>query len=101
MVDNIKTDVQAAKVQRNLNSLYVKTFNVWRQASEQSYIPLDDWNACAVEEAPDIRGKEVYIGLDMAKVEDLAAVSWIYPLEDEKKRFYIDKPFLCWNKRWN
>ncbi|MCG8395707.1 terminase large subunit [Bacillus atrophaeus] len=90
MVDNIMTDVKAAKVQRNLNSLYVKTFNVWRQASEQSYIPLDDWNACAVEEAPDIRGREVYIGLDMAKIEDLAAVSWIYPLEDEQKRFYID-----------
>ena len=53
-MESLKLDLVAAKEQRNLNALYVKNFNVWRQVSEESYISIDDWNACAVEEAPDL-----------------------------------------------
>lgn len=88
--ENLMLDVKAAKRQKNMNPLYVKNFNVWRQISNESYIPIEDWDACAVEKAPDIKGKEVFIGLDMAKIDDLAAVSWIYPLNDDEQRFYVD-----------
>lgn len=33
--------------------------------SEESFISIDDWNACAVKEKTDLVGRKVYIGLDM------------------------------------
>ncbi|AOS70289.1 terminase large subunit [Bacillus subtilis] len=90
VMESLKMDLIAAKEQRNLNALYVKNFNVWRQVSEESFISIDDWNACAVDEAPDLVGREVYIGLDMSRSDDLTAASWIYPLDDEARRYYVD-----------
>nr|MDH3083606.1 terminase large subunit [Bacillus subtilis] len=90
VMESLKMDLIAAKEQRNLNALYVKNFNVWRQVSEESFISIDDWNACAVDEAPDLVGREVYIGLDMSRSDDLTVASWIYPLDDEARRYYVD-----------
>ena len=67
-----------------------KNFNIWKSASSESLINGEDWKRCAVEEPPDIRGKEVYVGIDMSRVDDLTAVSWIYPLNDKEERYFID-----------
>ncbi|MGQ5518785.1 terminase large subunit [Enterococcus gallinarum] len=83
MLPTIHDDVQLALKQNNLNSVLVKNFNMWRQASEDSYMAIEDWNAVEVEPA-DIKGKPVYIGIDLSKTDDLTSVSWIVPLENGK-----------------
>lgn len=83
MLPTIQDDVNLALKQNNLNAVLVKSFNLWRQASEDSYLPIEDWNAVEVEPM-DITGKQVYIGIDLSKTDDLTSVSWIVPTEDGK-----------------
>lgn len=79
MLPSIQDDVELALKQDNLNAVLVKNFNLWRQASEDSYIQAKDWNQCEVEPL-DIQGQPVYIGIDLSKTDDLTSVSWIVPM---------------------
>ncbi|MCM6872024.1 terminase TerL endonuclease subunit, partial [Enterococcus faecium] len=83
MIPTIQDDVNLALKQNNLNSVLVKNFNLWRQASEDSYMIAEDWQATEVE-PQDITGKPVYIGVDLSKTDDLTSVSWIVPLDNGK-----------------
>lgn len=83
MVPTIQDDVDLALKQNNLNSVLVKLFNLWRQASEDSYMAAEDWQAVEVE-PQDIKGKPVYIGVDLSKTDDLTSISWIVPLDNGK-----------------
>lgn len=88
MLGDLSDDVDLATKQNNLNSVLVKNFNMWRQASEDSLISGEDWELVEVEKEPDITGKPVYIGIDLSKTDDLTSVSWIIPLDDG--RLYCD-----------
>ncbi|MDN6580349.1 MAG: terminase large subunit, partial [Tetragenococcus koreensis] len=79
MLPAIQDDVELALKQDNLNAVLVKNFNLWRQASEDSYLPAKDWNAVEVKSQP-IKGSPVYIGIDLSKTDDLTSVSWIVPI---------------------
>lgn len=88
MTDNLTTKLNEAIEKSDMNPVLVKNFNCWRQASKSSYIKADDWNACKVDESPNIDGRPCFIGLDLSRVEDLTAMAFIFPLED--KKFYVD-----------
>lgn len=83
MIPTIQDDVDLALKQNNLNSVLVKSFNLWKQASEDSYMSAEDWQATEVSNE-DITGKPVYIGVDLSKTDDLTSVSWIVPLDNGK-----------------
>lgn len=83
MLPTIEDDVQLALKQNNLNSVLVKNFNLWRQASEDSYMAAEDWQAVEVE-PQEITGLPVYIGVDLSKTDDLTSISWIVPLANGK-----------------
>ena len=87
MLPAIQDDVELGIKQNNLNAVLVKNFNMWQQASEDSYMSAEDWQAVEVEEM-DITGKPVYIGIDLSKTDDLTSVSWIVPTDD--KKLYCD-----------
>lgn len=61
MIPTIQDDVNLALKQNNLNSVLVKNFNLWRQASEDSYMIAEDWQATEVE-PQDITGKPFISG---------------------------------------
>lgn len=67
----------------------IYNFNMWQQANENSYIKVQDWANIKVDKTPDLYGREVYIGMDLARTGDLSAVSWIVPLPEQKK-FWVD-----------
>ncbi|MDB1684093.1 terminase large subunit [Enterococcus durans] len=83
MIPTIQDDVDLALKQNNLNSVLVKSFNLWKQASEDSYMSAEDWQATELSNE-DITGKPVYIGVDLSKTDDLTSVSWIVPLDNGK-----------------
>lgn len=87
MLPAIQDDVELGIKQHNLNAVLVKNFNMWQQASEDSYIAGEDWDIAEVEPV-DITGKQVYIGVDLSKTDDLTSISWIVPLDDG--RLYCD-----------
>lgn len=62
-----------------------KEQNFWVQSSKQSFIDKESWDAIKATKEYDIKGRKVYIGLDMARTSDMTAVSWVIPIEEEKK----------------
>ncbi|MFJ7952202.1 terminase large subunit [Lysinibacillus sp. NPDC096418] len=89
MLSAIREDVELGVKQNNLNAVLVKNFNMWLQASEDSYIADEDWKIREAEDVPDIRGRDIYIGIDLSKTNDLTSVSWCIPLI-ETGQLYCD-----------
>lgn len=87
MTEAIKADVDLATKQDNLIPVLVKNFNMWQQASENSYISASDWEKTSIDE-PNLMNKEVYFGVDLSKSNDLTAVSWLIPTGNG--HFYCD-----------
>lgn len=83
ILPSIKNDVIVAQQQGTLNAVLTKSFNLWTQASESSYIAAEDWERAEVDPI-DIKGKQIYIGIDLSKTDDLTSISWIIPTDDRK-----------------
>ena len=89
MREKLQSDLDLATQQDNVIPFLVKNMNMWLQAESDSYINADDWEKATVEISPqDLDGKDVYIGADLSKTNDLTAVSWLVPLDDGT--FYCD-----------
>ncbi len=86
MQPKIQDDVNLGIAQDDLVPVLTKNFNMWLQAADDSYISVDDWDRALID-APDTTGKDVYVGFDMSKTNDLTAISWVIPIDG---RFYVD-----------
>lgn len=87
MLPAIKEDVITAQQQSTMSAVLTKSFNMWTQASENSYVAAEDWEKAEIDPI-DIRGKKIYFGIDLSKTDDLTSVSWLIPTDDGK--FYCD-----------
>lgn len=94
MLPAILDDVALATKQNNLNAVLVKNFNMWLQASEDSYISVEDWSKQELKHKPDINGKDIYIGIDLSKTDDLTSISWFIPLVEERKLYCDSHSFV-------
>lgn len=94
MLPAIRDDVALATKQNNLNAVLVKNFNMWLQASEDSYISAEDWSKQELKHKPDINGKDIYIGIDLSKTDDLTSISWFIPLIEERKLYCDSHSFV-------
>lgn len=86
LIRNIMAEVKEGNDNTGLHGILVKNFNMWRQASEESYLNFDDWKKN--ESDFDITGSKTYIGLDLSRADDLTAVSFIH-LNEEAEQYYI------------
>lgn len=69
----------------DLSGWLTKEMNFWVQSSKDSFVTKEEWDAIKAPKTYDIRGRKVYIGLDIARTSDMTAVSWIIPIEEEHK----------------
>jgi phage terminase large subunit-like protein len=65
--------------QRNF---FTKHLNIWVNRRDAGYMPLDRWHACMVDELPEVTGKDVYIGADLAEKNDISSLGVIIPIGD-------------------
>lgn len=88
LMKNLRKKYSEAVQKNNLIGTLVKNFNLWQAAGEDSYLKVADWEACQTDKpfVPD--GRDVYIGLDLSRLDDLTALGFIYPTEN--KRYYTD-----------
>src|SRR5690625_2387873 len=87
LVRNLRSRVSESIAKNDLLGLIVKNFNMWKQGAVNSFLPAKEWQAC--EASPiNIYGRDVFLGLDLSRTDDLTALYFIYPLEDNK--FYVD-----------
>lgn len=85
LLRNLRKRVKEGNAKNDLGKIMVKNFNIWQNASSENYIQYKDWLACKREEPFDPKGREVYIGIDLSRRDDLTAIGFVYPLENEKR----------------
>lgn len=68
---------RVAKETGELVKVLVKNFNMWKQSSEESYMDKNTWELAKLEEKPIIKGRKVWIGVDVGRSNDLFAISWM------------------------
>ncbi len=87
LMRNLKERFNEMVAKNDLLGLIVKNFNIWKQGSENSFLPIKEWQACEAESI-NTYGRDVFLGLDLSRTGDLTALYEIYPLKENK--FYID-----------
>ena len=87
LTKNIQPEVRTALDSgTGLNGILIKNFNMWRQASEESYLDFYDWRKN--ESEFDIYGSKTWIGVDLSRSDDLTAVSFVH-LDERNEQYYI------------
>lgn len=91
ILKNLRKKLKEALAKDELSGTLVKNFNMWQQATKDSFLKGKEWDLCTVDVEPDLHEKDVYIGVDLSRTTDLSAVSWIAPVQiDDADRLFID-----------
>ena len=88
--DYMKQQVQKVKqVPSKLNAFLNKQLNIWTDVA-QAWLSIEDWNNCTTEsKESDLNGLECYGGMDLARVNDLSACGYFFPVQKG-----LDKPHI-------
>lgn len=89
IVDRIKTLYEEGIRKGTVSSVLTKHFNLWVQATKESYFTKEEWLLTKSEKNIDIKGRKIYIGMDVSRSGDLTSISWVVPIE-EMKKYYVD-----------
>lgn len=87
LLRNLRGKLKEAVEKNDLLGTIVKNFNMWKQGSENSFLPGKEWQACETDPMNKY-GRDVFLGLDLSRTDDLTALYEIYPLAENK--FWID-----------
>src|SRR5699024_8459554 len=85
---NIKQNIEEQREKGETAKILIKNFNMWQATNETSYISIKRWEACKTDEDIDITGTDTFVGLDLSKIHDLSAFSFVHMLES--KKMYVD-----------
>lgn len=85
MMEHKRNSLDEYQGKADLSGWLTKEMNFWVQSSKDSFITKEAWDAIKAPQPYDIKGRKVYIGLDIARTSDMTAVSWVIPIEEEKK----------------
>jgi phage terminase large subunit-like protein len=86
--------IKATQNETERNGVLVKNFNRWLKASSiDNWIPEEYYNAALQQVSiDDFKGEECYVGIDLASVSDIAAVSYMFQKDDNVyyfNRYYV------------
>lgn len=85
MMEHKNAALDEYKGKSDLSGWLTKEMNFWVQSSKDSFISKEEWEAVKDLTKYDIKGRKIYIGLDIARTSDMTAVSWVIPIEEEHK----------------
>lgn len=85
MMDHKVSKLDEYKGKSDLSGWLTKEMNFWVQSSKDSFVSKEEWDAIKAPQQYDIKGRKAYIGLDIARTSDMTAVSWVIPIDEEKK----------------
>jgi len=95
LVKRMQADAEKARSMGGSELLDFKTkaLNIWVASSGESYISLEDWEACASGRTlEDFAGQEAVCGLDLSSGGDLTSLVLEFPYLDKEtgdKKYYI------------
>lgn len=85
MLVHKRATLEEARGKTNMSNWLTKEMNMFVASSKQSFVTKEEWDAIKAPQQYDIKGRKAYIGLDIARTSDMTAVSWVIPIEEEKK----------------
>ncbi len=93
ILQNVKADIQdELKKGTSYHKILIKNFNLWQAQREDSLLDISDWEQ-VITPMPNSNGKDVYIGVDLSRLDDLTSVGFIFP-NDDKKVFLHSHSFI-------
>jgi phage terminase large subunit-like protein len=70
---------EAKQIPSKRNAFLNKQLNIWTTAANH-WLDLRKWDECTAEFAfDDLRGHPCFVGIDLAKVNDVSSVSYVFP----------------------
>lgn len=75
-----------------MDDYLTKNMNVWINQGENSFMRMEKWEACRGE-LPDLRNREVTIGLDLSKKIDLTSIGFEF-INDDGKYVVMSHSFI-------
>ena len=85
MLVHKRATLEEARGKTNMSNWLTKEMNMFVASSKQSFVTKEEWDAIKAPQQYDIKGRKAYIGLDIARTSDMTAVSWVIPIDEEKK----------------
>lgn len=92
LTENKKRLLDEGKAKGSISNVLTKEFNIWVQSSQESYMSEEEWTSAVAPDyikQTDLTGREIYIGVDLSRVNDLTSISWVIPIREESK-FFVD-----------
>lgn len=92
LTESKKRLLDEGKAKGNISNVLTKEFNLWVQSSQESYMNEEEWLAAIAPDYiknTDLTGREIYVGVDLSRVNDLTSISWVIPIREESK-FFVD-----------
>lgn len=92
LTENKKRLLGEGKAKGSISNVLTKEFNIWVQSSQESYMNEEEWTSAIAPDyikQTDLTGREIYIGVDLSRVNDLTSISWVIPIREESK-FFVD-----------
>lgn len=92
LTENKKRLLDEGKAKGSISNVLTKEFNIWVQSSQESYMSEEEWASAVAPDyikQTDLTGREIYIGVDLSRVNDLTSISWVIPIREESK-FFVD-----------
>ncbi|HEK6295061.1 TPA: terminase [Staphylococcus aureus] len=91
--EEVRADIQdELEKGTSYHKILIKNFNLWQAQREDSLLDISDWEQ-VITPMPNINGKDVYIGVDLSRLDDLTSVGFIFP-NDDKKVFLHSHSFI-------
>lgn len=85
MMEHKRNSLDEYKGKADLSGWLTKEMNFWVQSSKDSFVSKEEWDAIKAPQQYEIKGRKAYIGLDIARTSDMTAISWVIPIDEEKK----------------
>ncbi|EPA0913659.1 terminase large subunit [Enterococcus hirae] len=92
LTESKKRLLDEGKAKGSISNVLTKEFNMWVQSSKESYMDEEEWTSAVAPDyikKTDLTGREIYIGVDLSRVNDLTSISWVIPIREESK-FFVD-----------
>ncbi|EME8252507.1 terminase large subunit [Enterococcus faecium] len=92
LTESKKRLLDEGKAKGSISNVLTKEFNMWVQSSQESYMSEEEWTSAIAPDyikQTDLTGREIYIGVDLSRVNDLTSISWVIPIREESK-FFVD-----------
>lgn len=93
---NLRKRLDEGTQKNDLSKIKVKNFNIWQSAASDGYIQHKDWINCKTDNSLNVKGRGVYIGIDLSRRDDLTAIGFVYPLDNGKT--YVDSHVFVGHK---